>query len=87
MPHDVIDVPGDHFSMVEAHARQTARVIHGWLGERCLQVKAETGVQFVSAYGGELHGALGRCAGDPAGVDHGGEEVCAEASGEVVALL
>ncbi|MCP3804413.1 type I polyketide synthase [Allokutzneria sp. A3M-2-11 16] len=30
-PHDVVDVPGDHFSMMERHAEGTAAVIEEWI--------------------------------------------------------
>ena len=30
-PHGTVDVPCDHFSMMERHARHTAHVIHEWL--------------------------------------------------------
>ncbi|MDH6134257.1 polyketide synthase 7 [Kitasatospora sp. MAA4] len=30
-PHTVVDVPGDHFSMIEEHAAQTARRVQDWL--------------------------------------------------------
>jgi len=31
LPHDTLDVPGDHFTMLEKHARHTAHIIHQWL--------------------------------------------------------
>jgi thioesterase domain-containing protein len=31
LPHDLIDVPGDHFSLVEAHAETTAQAVRAWL--------------------------------------------------------
>ncbi|GAA2688857.1 type I polyketide synthase [Streptomyces lunalinharesii] len=31
LPHAEVTVPGDHFTMLEAHARTTARAIHQWL--------------------------------------------------------
>jgi len=31
LPHDTIDVPGDHFSMMEEHAPTTADAVHTWL--------------------------------------------------------
>jgi thioesterase domain-containing protein/acyl carrier protein len=31
LPHDVIEVPGDHYSMLEAHGAVTAAAIHEWL--------------------------------------------------------
>ncbi|MFF7159004.1 beta-ketoacyl synthase N-terminal-like domain-containing protein [Streptomyces sp. NPDC008139] len=32
LPHDTVDVPGDHFSMIEAeHAAATAAAVDGWL--------------------------------------------------------
>uniref|UniRef100_UPI002F915322 type I polyketide synthase n=1 Tax=Streptomyces atratus TaxID=1893 RepID=UPI002F915322 len=33
-PHAEITVPGDHFTMLEEHARTTALAIHQWLGGR-----------------------------------------------------
>jgi hypothetical protein len=30
-PHDIIDAPGNHFSMLEDHAETTARTVHFWL--------------------------------------------------------
>jgi acyl transferase domain-containing protein/NAD(P)-dependent dehydrogenase (short-subunit alcohol dehydrogenase family)/acyl carrier protein len=34
-PHTALDTPGDHLSMMEAHAAETARVIQGWLSATC----------------------------------------------------
>lgn len=34
LPHAEITVPGDHFTMLEEHARSTALAIHEWLGNR-----------------------------------------------------
>ncbi|MFF8918720.1 type I polyketide synthase [Streptomyces sp. NPDC015032] len=34
LPHAEITVPGDHFTMLEEHARTTALAIHQWLGSR-----------------------------------------------------
>ncbi|MFF3784474.1 SDR family NAD(P)-dependent oxidoreductase [Streptomyces sp. NPDC001933] len=34
LPHAEIIVPGDHFTMLEEHARSTALAIHEWLGSR-----------------------------------------------------
>ncbi|MDQ0937123.1 hypothetical protein QFZ49_007098 [Streptomyces turgidiscabies] len=34
MPMDVIDVPGDHHSMIEQHGETTARTLHDWLRDR-----------------------------------------------------
>ncbi|MFF3956552.1 type I polyketide synthase [Streptomyces sp. NPDC001890] len=34
LPHAEITVPGDHFTMLEEHARTTALAIHEWLGSR-----------------------------------------------------
>ncbi|WP_405753137.1 SDR family NAD(P)-dependent oxidoreductase [Streptomyces sp. NBC_00012] len=34
LPHTEITVPGDHFTMLEEHARTTALAIHEWLGSR-----------------------------------------------------
>ncbi|WP_199440918.1 SDR family NAD(P)-dependent oxidoreductase [Umezawaea beigongshangensis] len=31
VPHHVLDVPGDHFTVVEEHARSTATALRGWL--------------------------------------------------------
>ncbi|MFD8987968.1 thioesterase domain-containing protein [Streptomyces goshikiensis] len=33
LPHTEITVPGDHFTLLEGHARSTARTIHDWLAE------------------------------------------------------
>ncbi|MGW1408344.1 type I polyketide synthase [Streptomyces sp. NPDC002403] len=33
-PHTEITVPGDHFTMLEEHARSTALAVHQWLGSR-----------------------------------------------------
>ncbi|MGW4883851.1 type I polyketide synthase [Streptomyces murinus] len=33
LPHAEITVPGDHFTMLEEHARTTAVAIHRWLGD------------------------------------------------------
>ncbi len=33
VPHDTIDVPGDHFTMMEPHARHTAHLMHEWLSQ------------------------------------------------------
>ncbi|GGO32818.1 hypothetical protein GCM10011576_63840 [Micromonospora parathelypteridis] len=30
--HSVLDAPGDHFTMMETHAGETAQLIHHWLG-------------------------------------------------------
>lgn len=51
------------------------------------QVESETGVQSAVACVGELDGSLSLAAGDPSGLDERGQEVGAEASGEMVALL
>lgn len=32
LPHAGITVPGDHFTMLEEHARTTALAVHRWLG-------------------------------------------------------
>ncbi|MCX4681145.1 type I polyketide synthase [Streptomyces sp. NBC_01433] len=34
LPHAEVTVPGDHFTMLEEHARTTALAIHRWLGSR-----------------------------------------------------
>ena len=34
LPHDSIEVPGDHFTILEAHAASTARAVHEWLEAR-----------------------------------------------------
>ncbi|MFB6505191.1 thioesterase domain-containing protein, partial [Streptomyces sp. NPDC056410] len=34
LPHTEVTVPGDHFTMLEEHARTTALAVHRWLGER-----------------------------------------------------
>ncbi|MCX4966817.1 type I polyketide synthase [Streptomyces sp. NBC_00654] len=34
LPHAEVTVPGDHFTMLEEHARTTALAIHQWLGDR-----------------------------------------------------
>ncbi|MFD0385525.1 thioesterase domain-containing protein [Streptomyces stramineus] len=34
VPHTAVDVPGDHWSMAEEHARTTAEAIRAWLGTR-----------------------------------------------------
>lgn len=31
LPHTEVTVPGDHFTMLESHARTTARTVHHWL--------------------------------------------------------
>ncbi|GAA4601309.1 acyl transferase domain-containing protein/thioesterase domain-containing protein/acyl carrier protein [Actinoplanes octamycinicus] len=31
-PHSELDAPGDHFTMMETHAGETARLIHDWVG-------------------------------------------------------
>jgi thioesterase domain-containing protein len=31
LPHDVVEVPGDHFSILEDHAAQTAAALTDWL--------------------------------------------------------
>jgi thioesterase domain-containing protein len=31
VPLDVVDVPGDHHSMIEEHGENTARTVHDWL--------------------------------------------------------
>ncbi|MFG2415485.1 type I polyketide synthase [Streptomyces goshikiensis] len=33
LPHTEITVPGDHFTLLEGHARSTARTVHDWLAE------------------------------------------------------
>jgi len=33
-PHEAIDVPGNHYSMIEVHGDATAAAIHDWLVER-----------------------------------------------------
>ncbi|MFJ7199973.1 MULTISPECIES: type I polyketide synthase [unclassified Streptomyces] len=33
-PHAEVTVPGDHFTMLEEHARTTALAVHQWLGSR-----------------------------------------------------
>ncbi|AXB42467.1 hypothetical protein A4R43_07940 [Amycolatopsis albispora] len=33
LPHSTVDVPGDHFTMLEAHSDSTARTVHDWLRE------------------------------------------------------
>ncbi|MFE3940173.1 hypothetical protein ACFXPJ_42140, partial [Streptomyces goshikiensis] len=33
LPHTEITVPGDHFTLLEGHARSTARTVHDWLSE------------------------------------------------------
>jgi thioesterase domain-containing protein len=30
-PHDLVEVPGNHFTIVERHADTTARAVHNWL--------------------------------------------------------
>nr|ALV82335.1 borrelidin type I polyketide synthase [Streptomyces rochei] len=32
LPHTAVDVPGDHFTMMEDHAPRTADTVHDWLG-------------------------------------------------------
>ncbi|MFE9462047.1 type I polyketide synthase, partial [Streptomyces californicus] len=32
LPHTAVDVPGDHFTMMEDHAPSTAGTVHDWLG-------------------------------------------------------
>lgn len=34
LPHGEVAVPGDHFTMLEEHARTTALAVHAWLSER-----------------------------------------------------
>ncbi|MFF9649536.1 type I polyketide synthase [Streptomyces sp. NPDC014622] len=34
LPHAEVTVPGDHFTVLEEHARTTALAIHRWLGDR-----------------------------------------------------
>ncbi|MFF4081989.1 thioesterase domain-containing protein [Streptomyces sp. NPDC001777] len=34
LPHAEVTVPGDHFTMLEEHARTTALAVHRWLGDR-----------------------------------------------------
>ncbi|MEU6018786.1 type I polyketide synthase [Streptomyces sp. NPDC047515] len=34
LPHAEVTVPGDHFTMLEEHARTTAVAVHKWLGSR-----------------------------------------------------
>ncbi|MEU7022620.1 type I polyketide synthase [Streptomyces sp. NPDC046203] len=34
LPHTALTVPGDHFTLLEEHARTTALAVHRWLGER-----------------------------------------------------
>jgi acyl transferase domain-containing protein/thioesterase domain-containing protein/acyl carrier protein len=34
-PHTALDAPGDHLSMMEAHAAATARTVQGWLSATC----------------------------------------------------
>ncbi|MFG2631030.1 type I polyketide synthase [Streptomyces sp. NPDC048473] len=34
LPHAEVTVPGDHFTMLEEHARTTALAVHEWLGSR-----------------------------------------------------
>ncbi|GAB3888385.1 hypothetical protein GCM10029964_055950 [Kibdelosporangium lantanae] len=31
LPHDVVDVPGDHFTMVDEHAETTAKALDTWI--------------------------------------------------------
>ncbi|MFE9792753.1 type I polyketide synthase [Streptomyces goshikiensis] len=33
LPHTEVTVPGDHFTLLEGHARSTARTVHDWLAE------------------------------------------------------
>ncbi|WP_024877346.1 type I polyketide synthase [Saccharomonospora piscinae] len=33
LPHDAVDVPGDHFTILEKHADSTARAVETWLRE------------------------------------------------------
>ncbi|KUJ66292.1 hypothetical protein ACZ90_38465 [Streptomyces albus subsp. albus] len=33
-PHELVDVPGDHFTVMEAHSESTARAIQSWLLSR-----------------------------------------------------
>ncbi|MFF3393466.1 thioesterase domain-containing protein [Streptomyces sp. NPDC002669] len=33
LPHAEVTVPGDHFTMLEEHARTTALAVHRWLGD------------------------------------------------------
>ncbi|WP_237534645.1 hypothetical protein, partial [Streptomyces sp. SID3343] len=34
LPHAEVTVPGNHFTMLEEHARTTALAVHRWLGGR-----------------------------------------------------
>ncbi|MFG2115180.1 type I polyketide synthase [Streptomyces sp. NPDC048718] len=34
LPHTALTAPGDHFTLLEEHARTTALAVHRWLGER-----------------------------------------------------
>jgi thioesterase domain-containing protein/NAD(P)-dependent dehydrogenase (short-subunit alcohol dehydrogenase family)/acyl carrier protein len=34
LPHDVLDVPGDHYSMLETHGAVTGMAIHDWLARQ-----------------------------------------------------
>ncbi|TDV49775.1 polyketide synthase 12 [Actinophytocola oryzae] len=34
LPHDLVDVPGDHFSMFDVHSAATAEAVDGWLTGR-----------------------------------------------------
>ncbi|SOD80783.1 Acyl transferase domain-containing protein [Streptomyces sp. Ag109_G2-15] len=40
--HDAVEVPGDHFSMIEEHATTTARTVHTWLDSTSPAVSATT---------------------------------------------
>ncbi|MDG4533643.1 SDR family NAD(P)-dependent oxidoreductase [Streptomyces sp. AV19] len=33
VPHTVAEIRGDHFTMLESHAEETARYIHGWIAQ------------------------------------------------------
>jgi hypothetical protein len=33
VPHDSVDVPGDHFTMMERYARHTAHITDEWLNQ------------------------------------------------------
>jgi hypothetical protein len=32
-PHDAVDIPGHHFSIVEEHAESTAAALDSWIGD------------------------------------------------------
>ncbi|WP_189868137.1 type I polyketide synthase, partial [Streptomyces noursei] len=42
LPHAALDVPGDHFTMIEDHAEATARALHDWLENRPNHDRTET---------------------------------------------